>query len=422
MFQHNCFNCKFYMNFTSPEKEYTLSLLSKYGVVQKPRGGCTYRNRVNPMIIRRYIHRPVSECFYWIEGRFSEELNIKCLKCQSGVLALRRIPRENQTKIIISCSNYPICKFITSDIRTNFLCRYCDTRLTIHVDQHIIYSCGKCNRQDQLLISIYSKPSITKATCPHDRVPDTCKICSESISSGKSLVEIETPIIATNWRYIRNEPDTAWDFQKDKWIERGQPRLQEEFLDEFDNEGEYTKGKPVEGVLGSIFRIYLERKGNQDDVVYFKFAGLRPRNIESDSADYDYSEEELKAALFADEVDRSALENNISPGQYIEQMYGHGKSIEPGKPPQEFQQYSRGKVILKYFELALSGPTRESSPDPDDDDYGAYHDEKNTSSHSSNDGDEYYSDVDEAHEEYVRERTEAMDEHVHSHDTGWYEG
>jgi hypothetical protein len=50
-----------------------------------------------------------------------------------------------------------------------------------------------------------------------------------------------------------------------------------------------------------------------------------------------------------------------------------------------------------------------------------YYDEKSSLSHISDEGGTYYSDVDETYEEYIQERTEAMDEYVHLHDTGWYE-
>jgi len=339
---------------------------------------------------------------YWKSGRYAEQLGRECSLCQDGNLVLRRMLHRDQTIIIIGCSNYPNCKFSTSIAKLPGFCKDCGKNLTIRVGKAIILSCDLCKYKHKVALSPYAKPYLVEGlkVCAHQLSIEACKSCSESIVSKKSLVELELPDIARKWRYIRNETDLAYDWRKEKLMIGDESRLLESY--EVDVEGEvewksrYNRPVEIQGVLGMLYRVhvFLEDDDIEDDpdIERIQYVGLRAREAESLAADYEYSEQDIKAALFAQKVDRQSESADISPGHCIEELSLNHQNRFRVKEVNSVQIYATGKSILKYFELVFSSIIRQDTRDSD--------------------GSEEYSKEDfdrEVYEGYVRESEEMRD-------------
>ena len=193
----NCFNCCFLLRFTPAEAETYRAKLSDHGLPGRFFGACTHSSRDRPLVISRYLDRPVGNCAYWREGHFREPVGTSCPRCGDGDVVVIRPAWQKRTYTLIGCSLYPSCRFATTHLPLQTLCRFCGVSLVLGAGERLICYCPKCKRAATIPLTLAGWPHLFRAgtTCPHGLRWDKCKLCERSRTERRSVVELELPSV-----------------------------------------------------------------------------------------------------------------------------------------------------------------------------------------------------------------------------------
>jgi ssDNA-binding Zn-finger/Zn-ribbon topoisomerase 1 len=193
----NCYNCCFLLRFTPAEAETYRAKLSDHGVPGRFFGACTHSSRDRPLVISRYLDRPVGNCAHWRGGHLSEPVGASCPRCGEGDVVVIRPARQKQTYTLIGCSLYPSCRFATTHLPLQTLCRFCGVPLVLGAGERLICYCPECERTATIPLTLAGWPHLFRksSTCPHGLQWDKCELCERSRTERRSVVELELPTV-----------------------------------------------------------------------------------------------------------------------------------------------------------------------------------------------------------------------------------
>ncbi len=191
----HCLSCRYFLRFTATEAATYRAKLAQLKVSQNITGGCTYKPKDNPLVIRRYISVPVEMCPYWQSGYFEDPVGMRCPQCKQGQIVVKRPGKDKRTFTLIGCSRYPNCTFSTRSLRLPTPCRVCNISLVLTAGEQLKVTCPQCSRSAVVPLTVASWPILFKVgdTCPHLLPWRSCNTCAKSESEKLNLIDVELP-------------------------------------------------------------------------------------------------------------------------------------------------------------------------------------------------------------------------------------
>jgi len=225
MQERSCYNCRYLLRFTPAEAETYRRKLATLGLEGDFFGGCTVKWRSQPLLVRRYLDRPVEDCPRWQEGYFQDNVGVSCPECREGQVVVVRPAKEKRTYTLIGCSRHPACGFSSFHLPLQTTCRYCQVSLVLSAGEKLAVYCPRCRRKAPVPMTLAGWPRLLEGgeTCPHDLDWDDCRACEISMKEGRNIVDLELPFVAQYWLKLR-EPLPAHERDKILWgdAQRGQ--------------------------------------------------------------------------------------------------------------------------------------------------------------------------------------------------------
>jgi len=257
----SCSHCKYFLKFTSIEREDMAPRLRSCGFKGNYIGGCTYRNggfayagERHSFLVRRYLEKPVINCGYYESGFFVESTGTTCPKCLQGLIVITRLLRQDRNAtILIGCSLYPACDFSTPDLTLGTKCPNCGSYLVLSAGDQLVCGCPKCKRGIPIPLTVRSWPNliISEARCLHGLKVEECDLCTQSLKERLSLIDLELPLLKRYWMDIitsgnlaslKDFPDPEMPIDgAESGEDRENPLLSEELPEDFETqEGDIT--------------------------------------------------------------------------------------------------------------------------------------------------------------------------------------
>lgn len=206
MEERNCFNCRFLIRFTPPEREEFRARLTREDLAGSVFGACSNRGWTRPpLIVSRYLDHPLRSCPHWESGFFRDRVGSTCPQCKEGETVVVRPARDKRTYTLIGCSRYPECRFTTWHFPLETECRFCGIPLVIGSGDRLVCYCPQCTRSCAVPLTMASWPQLlrSKERCPHGLEWSECKACAHSIDEKRCLIDLEFPVAAALERELR---------------------------------------------------------------------------------------------------------------------------------------------------------------------------------------------------------------------------